>query len=75
MIFPAEAASKRMSFPELNTSLKVPIFNQRRKIPYSLKKIKQAVEPAVSSYELIVINDGGMDNNNMTILERHSNDR
>ncbi len=74
MIFPAEAVIKRMSFRQLNTSLKVPVFNQQRKIPYSLKKIKQAVEPAFSNYELIVMNDGSMDNI-LTIFERHSNDR
>jgi glycosyltransferase involved in cell wall biosynthesis len=75
MIFSAEAVGRRMSFRELNTSLKIPVFNQRSKeIPYSVKKIKQALEPAVSNYELIVVNDGSMDNI-MTIFERHSNDR
>jgi glycosyltransferase involved in cell wall biosynthesis len=47
---------------ELGISLVVPVFNQERKVSYSLKKIKQAVESAFTSYELIVVNDGSIDN-------------
>jgi dolichol-phosphate mannosyltransferase len=47
---------------ELGISLVVPVFNQERKVSYSLKKIKQAVESAFANYELIVVNDGSIDN-------------
>ena len=47
---------------EPSISLIVPVFNQQRKVSYSLKKIKQAVESAFSKYELIVVNDGSTDN-------------
>jgi cellulose synthase/poly-beta-1,6-N-acetylglucosamine synthase-like glycosyltransferase len=45
----------------------VPVFNQQRKISYSIKKIKRAVESAFNTYELIVVNDGSTDNT-LTIL-------
>jgi hypothetical protein len=47
---------------ELNISLVVPVFNQERKVSYSLKKVKQAVESAFTNYELIVVNDGTIEN-------------
>jgi glycosyltransferase involved in cell wall biosynthesis len=47
---------------ELGISLVVPVFNQQTKVSYSLRKIKQAVESAFSNYELIVVNDGSIDN-------------
>jgi dolichyl-phosphate beta-glucosyltransferase len=50
-----------VSLEDLSISLIVPVFNQERKISYSLKRISQAVEPAFSNYELIVVNDGSTD--------------
>jgi dolichyl-phosphate beta-glucosyltransferase len=47
---------------ELGISLVVPVFNQERKVSHSLKKIKQAVESAFTNYELIVVDDGSIDN-------------
>jgi dolichol-phosphate mannosyltransferase len=46
----------------LNLSVIIPVFNQQKKITYSIKKIKQAVELWFSNYELIVVNDGSTDN-------------
>src|SRR6266508_5713339 len=68
MTLSPETVTKRMSFGGLGISLIVPVFNQERKISYSLKKMKQAVESAFSNYELIVVNDGSTDNT-LTILK------
>jgi dolichol-phosphate mannosyltransferase len=57
-----ETVTSRVSSEHLGISLVIPVFNQERKISYSLKKIKQAVESAFSNYELIVVNDGSTDN-------------
>jgi glycosyltransferase involved in cell wall biosynthesis len=64
-----ETVSKSVSFAELSLSPIGPVFNQQRKISYSLKKIKQAVKSAFSHYELIVVNDDSTDNNTLTILK------
>jgi dolichol-phosphate mannosyltransferase len=55
------------SLIESRISLIIPVFNQARKISYSIEKIKQAVELSFSDYELIVVNDGSTDNT-LTIL-------
>jgi hypothetical protein len=47
---------------ELGVSLVLPVFNQERKVSYSLKKIKQAVKSAFTNYELIVVNDDTIEN-------------
>jgi dolichol-phosphate mannosyltransferase len=60
-------APKHTSFTELSISLIIPVFNQARKISYSIEKIKQAVELSFANYELIVVNDGSTDNT-LTIL-------
>jgi dolichol-phosphate mannosyltransferase len=67
MTFSPETVTKLLSFEESSISLIVPVFNQQRKISYSIKKIKQAVESAFNNYELIVVNDGRTDNT-LTIL-------
>jgi glycosyltransferase involved in cell wall biosynthesis len=67
MILSPETVTKPISFEESSISLIVPVFNQQRKISYSIKKIKQAVESAFNNYELIVVNDGSTDNT-LTIL-------
>jgi dolichol-phosphate mannosyltransferase len=54
--------TKRIPFSELNLSIIIPVFNQQRKIAYSIKRIKQAVELWFSNYELIIVNDGSTDN-------------
>ena len=61
--------SKRISFPESRISVIIPIFNQARKITYSLEKIRKAVELAFSNYELIVVNDGSTDNTLTTLKD------
>lgn len=58
---------KGICLPQLRISVIIPVFNQMRKISYSIEKIKQAVELAFSNYELIVVNDGSTDNT-LTIL-------
>src|ERR687898_664649 len=63
-----ETVIKRASLEQPSLSLIVPVFNQERKISYSLKKIKQAIELAFSNYELIVVNDGSTDDS-LTILK------
>jgi glycosyltransferase involved in cell wall biosynthesis len=63
------AGSKYVSFPESRISIIIPIFNQARKITYSLEKIKQAVELAFSNYELIAVNDGSTDNTLATLKD------
>jgi glycosyltransferase involved in cell wall biosynthesis len=67
---------KRESVPESRISLIIPVFNQASKISYSLEKIKQAVESAFNNYELIVVNDGSIDNTlamlkDIAITDRH----
>jgi dolichol-phosphate mannosyltransferase len=59
---------KYTSFRESKISLIIPVFNQARKISYSVEKIKQAVELSFDNYELIVVNDGSTDNS-LTILK------
>jgi dolichol-phosphate mannosyltransferase len=59
--------TKNTALYTLSLSVIVPVFNQERKISYSLKKIKEAVESAFSNYELIVVNDGSTDNT-LTLL-------
>jgi dolichol-phosphate mannosyltransferase len=56
------------SLRESKISLIIPVFNQARKVSYSVEKIKQAVELAFANYELIVVNDGSTDNT-LTILK------
>jgi dolichol-phosphate mannosyltransferase len=63
-----ETVTRRKSSEDLSLSLIVPVFNQERKISYSLKKMRQAVEPAFGNYEVIVVNDGSTDNT-LTILK------
>jgi dolichol-phosphate mannosyltransferase len=53
---------------ELSLSIIVPVFNQEKKISYSLKKIREAVKSTFSNYELIVVNDGSTDNT-LTLLK------
>jgi dolichol-phosphate mannosyltransferase len=50
------------SLKESKISLIIPVFNQARKVSYSVEKIKQAVELSFANYELIVVNDGSTDN-------------
>jgi glycosyltransferase involved in cell wall biosynthesis len=57
-----QTVTKNISFSELSLSIIIPVFNQQKKITYSIKKIKQAVELWFSNYELIVVNDGSTDN-------------
>jgi dolichol-phosphate mannosyltransferase len=57
-----ETVTNNISFSELNLSIIIPVFNQQKKVTYSIKKIKQAVELWFSNYELIVVNDGSTDN-------------
>jgi dolichol-phosphate mannosyltransferase len=59
---------KSRSISQSRISIIIPIFNQGTKIPYSLEKIKQAVELAFSNYELIVVDDGSTDGT-LTILK------
>jgi glycosyltransferase involved in cell wall biosynthesis len=59
---------KHISLRESRISLIIPIFNQARKISYSIEKIKQVVELSFANYELIVVNDGSTDNT-LTILK------
>jgi dolichyl-phosphate beta-glucosyltransferase len=56
------------SLKESKISLIIPVFNQARKVSYSVEKIKQAVELSFANYELIVVNDGSTDNT-LTILK------
>lgn len=49
-------------------SVIVPVFNEGRKISFSLKKIRKAVETHFPNYELIVVNDGSTDDT-LTILK------
>jgi dolichol-phosphate mannosyltransferase len=67
MTLSPEMATKGISVGESSVSLIIPVYNQQTKISYSLKKIKQAVESAFTTYELIVVNDGSTDNT-LTIL-------
>ena len=57
-----QTVTKNIPFSALNLSIIIPVFNQQKKITYSIKKIKQAVELWFSNYELIVVNDGSTDN-------------
>jgi dolichol-phosphate mannosyltransferase len=59
---------KYTSLGESKISLIIPVFNQARKVSYSVEKIKQAVELSFANYELIVVNDGSTDNT-LTILK------
>jgi dolichol-phosphate mannosyltransferase len=56
------------SLKESKISLIIPVFNQAKKVSYSVEKIKQAVELSFANYELIVVNDGSTDNT-LTILK------
>ena len=62
MTLSPETVTRPVSFAEPSLSLIVPVFNQQGKVAYSLEKIKQVVELAFSKYELIVVNDGSIDN-------------
>ena len=57
-----QTVTKNIPFSALDLSIIIPVFNQQKKITYSIKKIKQAVELWFSNYELIVVNDGSTDN-------------
>jgi dolichol-phosphate mannosyltransferase len=60
LVTPPVSSSKLVN--ELALSLVIPVFNQERKISYSIEKIKQAAELVFDNYELIVVNDGSTDN-------------
>jgi dolichol-phosphate mannosyltransferase len=62
MTLSLETVTKSIPFSELNLSVIIPVFNQQKKITYSIKKIKQAVELWFTNYELIIVNDGSTDN-------------
>jgi len=62
MTLSPEIVNKTKVSPVTRISVVIPVFNQQKKISYSLEKIKQAVESAFSDYELIVVNDGSTDN-------------
>ena len=47
---------------ELGISLVVPVFNQERKVSYSLKKINKQLNQPLQTMSLIVVNDGSIDN-------------
>lgn len=61
MTLSPEIVNKTKVSPVTRISVIIPVFNQQKKISYSLDKIKQAVESAFSDYELIVVNDGSTD--------------
>lgn len=67
MTLSPEIVTKNITYP-ISISIIIPVFNQQKKISFSLEKIKQAVELAFSDYELIVVNDGSTDNT-LTILK------
>ena len=69
MTLSPKVATKDRTFLLPSISVIIPVFNQERKIHYSLEKIRQAVESAFSNYELVVVNDGSTDNT-LTILRR-----
>jgi dolichol-phosphate mannosyltransferase len=52
----------------VSVSVVIPVFNQQRKVVYSIQKIKQVVETYFRDYELIVVNDGSTDST-LTILK------
>ena len=62
MTLSPEIVTTDSTFPFPRISLIIPVFNQQKKISFSLEKIKQVVELAFSKYELIVVNDGSTDN-------------
>jgi dolichol-phosphate mannosyltransferase len=62
MTLSPQMASNGLSIAEPTISVIIPVYNQQTKISYSLKKIKQVVESAFNTYELIVVNDGSIDN-------------
>jgi glycosyltransferase involved in cell wall biosynthesis len=62
MTLSPEIVTTNKTFPIPSISLIIPVFNQQKKISFSLEKIKQAVDLAFSDYELIVVNDGSTDN-------------
>jgi glycosyltransferase involved in cell wall biosynthesis len=61
-------ARKYISLRGSRISLIIPVFNQERKISYSIEKIKEAVESSFANYEVIIVNDGSTDNT-LTILK------
>jgi dolichol-phosphate mannosyltransferase len=63
------AGSKHLSFRESTISIIIPIFNQAKKITYSLEKIRQAVELTFTNYELIAVNDGSTDETLTTLKD------
>jgi dolichol-phosphate mannosyltransferase len=61
MTLSPETVNRTKVSPVTRISVIIPVFNQQKKISYSLEKIKQAVESAFGDYELIVVNDGSTD--------------
>ena len=57
-----ETVTKSVSLEESSISLIIPVFNQEKKIFSSIKKMKQVIESAFNNYEMIVVNDGSIDN-------------
>jgi dolichol-phosphate mannosyltransferase len=68
MTLSPQMASKDLCIAEPTISVIIPVYNHQTKISYSLKKIRQVVESAFNTYELIVVNDGSTDNT-LTLLK------
>lgn len=68
MNFSPETVTKGFPLEHSSISIIVPMYNQEKNVCYSIKKIKQVVESTFDNYELIVVNDGSIDNT-LTILK------
>jgi len=58
----------------VGVSVVVPVYNQARNITTTISKIKNVMESSVSSYELLIVNDGSKDETQRE-LQRYDTDK
>lgn len=56
-----ESASSYTTGLKLQVSIVIPVYNQAKTVSYSLARIRKVLESSSLSYELVVVNDGSLD--------------
>jgi len=64
-----ESTLGNINKPIIQLSIVVPVYNQERKVPLSLARIRKVLDSTLISYEIVVVNDGSLDNTLEVLME------